>query len=173
MQIGGWTGQDNTLYQQTMNSFAPQEILLRDYQNTNRPEPDVMLFIDYMPSGYAQIQSGNHCLCLNEWAPTLRDVVQVARPDGSSFSVNRYVVSKTGERELALFWYQVHGRGVASEYWAKFYLVADSIRMNRTDGAIVRLMTPMNSGESPDAAQARVMRLVSQLVPMLDRYIPR
>jgi len=62
---------------------------------------------------------------------------------------------------------------VASEYWAKYYLVSDSVRMNRSDGGLVRLMTPMLDGESPDAAEARIMRLGSQLLPLLDNYIPR
>jgi EpsI family protein len=72
-----------------------------------------------------------------------------------------------------LYWFQAHGRAVASEYWAKYYLVSDSIRMNRSDGALVRLMTPMLKGESREAAQARVMKLGSQFLPLLDNYIPR
>lgn len=176
-QIGSWTGLDINLGldQQTMNSFAPQETLLREYQNTNQPElPVVLLFIDYLQSGNAaQIHAEwKHCLP-GGWVPTLREVVEISRPDGSSFLANRYVVSKEGDRELVLNWYQAHGRAVASEFWAKFYLVADSIRMNRTDGALVQLTTHMTDGESPDAAQVRVMRLGSQLAPMLDRYIPR
>jgi hypothetical protein len=62
---------------------------------------------------------------------------------------------------------------VASEYWAKYYLVSDSVRMNRSDGALVRLMTPMLDGESPDAAQTRMMNLGSQFLPLLESYIPR
>jgi hypothetical protein len=62
---------------------------------------------------------------------------------------------------------------VASEYWAKYYLVSDSVRMNRSDGGLVRLLTPMPDGESRDVAQARVMKLGSQLIPLLDNYIPR
>ena len=61
----------------------------------------------------------------------------------------------------------------ASAYQAKEYLITDAIRMNRSDGALVRLMTYMLPGESADAAQARVMKLGSQFLPMLDRYIPR
>jgi hypothetical protein len=45
--------------------------------------------------------------------------------------------------------------------------------MNRSDGALVRLISPMYQGESPDAAQARVMKVGSQLLPLLDNYIPR
>lgn len=66
-------------------------------------------------------------------------------------------------------WYPAHGRAVANEYWARFYLEADSIRMNRSDGALVQLM--MLNSETPDAAQARIMKLGSQFLPLLDRYI--
>ena len=72
-----------------------------------------------------------------------------------------------------LYWFQAHGRAVASEYSAKYYLIDDSIRLNRSDGALVRMMTPMFDGESADAAQARMMKLGSQVLPLLDTYIPR
>jgi EpsI family protein len=86
-------------------------------------------------------------------------VIQIARPDRSSFPANRYVISKWGERALVLYWYLAHDRAVASEYWAKHYLLADSIRTNRSDGAMVRMLTPMYEGKSPEAAQARVINL--------------
>ena len=72
-----------------------------------------------------------------------------------------------------LYWFQAHGRVVASEWSAKYYLIADSIHMDRSDGGMVRLMTPMLEGESADAAQARMMKFGSQLLPLLDNYIPR
>jgi hypothetical protein len=34
-------------------------------------------------------------------------------------------------------------------------------------------MTPMLKGESADAAQARMMKLGTHFVPLLDTYIPR
>jgi EpsI family protein len=129
----------------------------------------------YFPSQRAgdTIHSPDHCLPGAGWIPTSREVIQLARPDGSSVPVNRYVVSKMGERQLVLYWFQAHGRVVASEWSAKYYLISDSIRMNRSDGGMVRLMTPMLDGESPDAAQARMMKFGSQLLPLLDSYIPR
>jgi len=62
---------------------------------------------------------------------------------------------------------------VASEYWAKFYLVADSMRMNRSDGALVRITTQMSPGETAEAAQQRLLPFASRVVPLLDTYIPR
>jgi EpsI family protein len=172
-QIDGWTGTDETLDQQTLDILGPGEFLVRDYENQNQPW--INLYIAYFPTQKTgdTIHSPNHCLPGAGWVPTSRDMVQIARPDGSSFPVNRYVVAKSGDRQLVLYWFQAHGRAVASEYWAKYYLVSDSIAMNRSDGGLVRLMTPLVNGESVDAAQARMMKLGSQFLPLLDSYIPR
>jgi EpsI family protein len=175
LRFGAWAGQELSLDQQTLDILGPGEFLLRDYEDTSRPQPPIGLFIAYFASQRAgdTIHSPNHCLPGAGWVPTSREVVQVSWPDGSSFPVNRYVVSKEGSRRLVLYWFQAHGRVVASEYWAKYYLVADSMRMHRSDGALVRLISAMYPGETPDAAQARVMTIGSQLLPLLDNYIPR
>ena len=176
-QIDGWTGTDDALDQQTLDILGPGEFLMRDYENASQPQPEpwINLYIAYFPTQKAgdTIHSPNHCLPGAGWVPTSREVMRLTRHDGSSFPVNRYVVSKSGDRQLVLYWFQAHGREVASEYWAKYYLVSDSVRMNRSDGALVRLMTPMLEGESADAAQARIMELGSQFIPLLDNYIPR
>jgi len=176
LEIDGWTGTDSVLDQQTLDILGPGEFLVRDYENASQSQPWIDLYIAYFPSQKAgdTIHSPNHCLPGAGWVPTSREVVRIARPDGSTFPANRYVGSKSGERqELVLYWFQAHGRVVASEWWAKYYLVSDSIRLNRSDGALVRLMTPMLDGESPAAAQARAMKLGSQFLPLLDSYIPR
>lgn len=174
-QIDGWTGTDSVLDQQTLDILGPGEFLVRTYEDASELQPWINLYIAYFPSQKAgdTIHSPNHCLPGAGWVPTSREVVQITGPDGSSFPVNRYVVAKGGDRQLVLYWFQAHGRAVASEYWAKYYLVSDSVRMNRSDGGLVRLMTPMLDGESPAAAEARIMKLGSQFLPLLDSYIPR
>jgi EpsI family protein len=99
--------------------------------------------------------------------------VTLSLPGHSPFPANRYVIAKGDSRQLVLYWYWAHDRGVASEYWAKFYLVADSMRMNRSDGALVRITTPMYSGETAEAAQQRLLPFASDVAPLLDNYIPR
>jgi EpsI family protein len=74
---------------------------------------------------------------------------------------------------LVLYWYWAHDRGVASEYWAKVYLVADAMRMNCSDGALVRIMTEMFPGETAETAQQRIAPFASRIVPLLNDYIPR
>jgi len=174
MQFGNWAGTDIPLDEDTLKILGPGEFLLRDYEDTAQRLPWIGLFLAYFPTQKMgdTIHSPSHCLPGAGWVPTEREVVTLTRPDGSVFPVNRYVVSKAGERELVLYWFQAHGREVASEYSAKYYLIADSIRLHRSDGALVRLMTPMDKGESADAAQARIMQLGSQVLPLLDNSLP-
>jgi hypothetical protein len=55
---------------------------------------------------------------------------------------------------------------------AKIQMVADAIRMNRTDGALVRIITPIVSSEGMPAARARAEAFTEQLAPMLPRFVP-
>jgi exosortase D (VPLPA-CTERM-specific) len=174
LRIDGWTGKDKIISQEELDILGPGEYFQRDYENESQPQP-INVFIPYFPSQKAgdTIHSPDHCLLGAGWFPISREVIQLPRLDGSSIPVKRYVVSESGQRQLVLYWFQAHGRVVASEWRAKYFLISDSIRMNRSDGGMVRLMTPMLKGESPDAAQVRLMKLGSQLLPLLDSYIPR
>jgi exosortase D (VPLPA-CTERM-specific) len=174
-QFGPWAGSDVGIDPETLTILGAGEFLLRDYENASESQPGIGLFIAYFPTQKAgdTIHSPSHCLPGAGWVPTQRKFVELPRGDGTSFPANQYVVAKAGERELVLYWYLAHDRAVASEYWAKYYLVADSIRLNRSDGALIRLTTPMSRGESPDAAQARLLRFGSNVIPILNNYVPR
>jgi EpsI family protein len=93
-------------------------------------------------------------------------------PGHVPFPVNRYVIAKGTARKLVLYWYWAHDRGVASEYWAKYYLVRDAIRMNRSDGALIRITTDMLPAETLDAAEQRLSPFTSDVLPLLEQYIP-
>jgi EpsI family protein len=82
-------------------------------------------------------------------------------------------VAKGSDRQLVLYWYEVHGRSVADEYWAKFFLIADAIRTNRRDGALSRIATPILRGESVEAGQLRMVEFAQRIAPLLGKFIPQ
>lgn len=105
---------------------------------------------------------------------TMLPVSVASTPSGpsSEIVINRYIIQKGVDRQLVLYWYQSHGRVVASEYWGKFYLVRDAIRLNRTDGSLVRVIAPITGeGAEPQAEQTAVA-FVKTLFPVLGRYLP-
>jgi len=91
-------------------------------------------------------------------------------PGGAPIQVNQYIVSRGSARDVVLYWYQSHGRVVASEYKAKVYVVADALRYNRTDTALVRVVVPVVTTE--DAALQEARNFVASLFSPLARFLP-
>ena len=174
-QLSNWTGTDIAIQKDVLEVLGPGDFLLRVYQNPAEKQAFVDLFIAYFPSQRTgdAIHSPKHCLPGSGWLPVESSRVTLSLPGHNPFPANRYVIAKGDSRQLVLYWYWAHDRGVASEYWAKFYLVADSMRMNRSDGALVRITTPMYSGETAEAAEQRLLPFAGDVAPLLDSYIPR
>jgi EpsI family protein len=90
---------------------------------------------------------------------------------GAPIVVNRYVIVHGDERELVLYWYQSRDRVVADEFRAKFWVVADAIKLNRTDTALVRVIVPIvNLNE--DAASQVGTDFIRSFFSSLQQYLP-
>jgi len=174
-QLGTWKGTVIPIPDEDLRILGPGDFLDERYENQGTTEPAVDLLILYFPSQRTgdTIHSPQHCLFGAGWLPVESGVTNLSLPGVAALLVNRYVVAKKGERQLVFYWYLAHGRAVASDYRAKFYLVKDAIRLNRSDGALIRIMTSIPKGESTDSAQHRLSSFAETLVPLLDRYVPR
>jgi EpsI family protein len=174
-QLANWDSTEIVQDEKTLAVLGPGDFLERVYQDPSQKLPSVDLFLAYFPSqrvGEAP-HSPQHCLPGSGWNPEENVRITLSLPGHGPFPANRYVITKGDQRRLVLYWFWAHDRGVASEYWAKFYLVKDAIQMNRSDGSLMRLVTPISPGETPDAAQQRIQPLTSAVVALLDNYIPR
>jgi EpsI family protein len=98
--------------------------------------------------------------------------VDLLDANGKLHRVGEYIITDGEVRQFVIYWYQAHGRSVANEYMAKIHMVADAIRMNRTDGALVRVITPIAPGESASQAKKRAEGFTMQIAPLLPRFIP-
>lgn len=174
-QVGEWSGKDVPIPKETLDVLGPGDFLLRVYRSSDEQEPYIDLYIAYFRSQRAgdTVHSPKNCLPGAGWAPVRSERITVSEGGHAPFEANRYIIAKGESRQLVLYWYWAHDRGVASEYWAKYYMVKDSIKMNRSDGALVRVTTPINPGETADRAEQRLMPFVAQIVPQLNSYIPR
>jgi EpsI family protein len=173
-EIGMWRGTDVPIAKDVLSTLGPGDFLLRGYKNSDHSQQPLDLFIAYFPSQGTgdTIHSPQNCLPGAGWTPMHADRIVLSVQGFPSFPANRYLIAKGDSRQFVLYWYWAHDRGVASEYLAKFYLVADSIRMHRSDGAIIRITTPLFPGESLSGAEQRVLPFANTIIPMLDSYIP-
>lgn len=166
----------------TVKEFQFDEATLKvlgvnDYTNRVYFSPalgDLGLYIGYFRTQRtgATIHSPKNCLPGAGWQPTVSEIYQLSLPDGRKVPVNLYVIRKDLDQQIVLYWYQSHGRVVASEYWGKFYMAADAIRLNRTDAALVRITAPVRNGDL-DAARNQAIAFAQQVAVDVEQVIPR
>lgn len=176
-QIGPWESKDLPMDQGVLDILGKGDFLNRVYINDQpggEPIPAVGLFIGYFPTQRTgqTIHSPQHCLPGAGWTFDSSRYTDLQAENGSNFRVGEYVITNGEQKQFVLYWYQAHGRSVANEYVSKFYLIADAMRMNRTDGALVRVITPIASNESLDHARARALSFTRKMAPELPRFIP-
>ena len=170
----GWTSRDVPLSKDVLDVLGPGDFLVRNYRS-DAEDANVALFLAYFPSQRAgdTIHSPQNCLPGAGWAPLRKDRITIDLPGHAPFPANRYLIAKGEERQLVLYWYWAHDRGVASEYRAKFYMIADSIRMHRTDGALIRLSTSVMPNDGKRSAERMLLAFAENIVPLMNTYVPR
>jgi EpsI family protein len=178
MTINGLRGRnDPPLSDKERAILGADDYMVRTYF---APDRAVGLYVGYWESQKRgdTVHSPLNCLPGSGWEPLSHTKLAVPLPRGSAgvtpIEVNRYVIQKGLNRQLVLYWYQSHGRVVASEYWGKFYLVTDAVRYGRSDTAIVRVIAPIGSSGADAETQAErsAVEFVQQIFPLLGSYIP-
>jgi EpsI family protein len=174
LNLGEWSGKQYPIGEDVLAVLGKGDFISRSYRSSAVPAP-IDLLVAYFPSQRSgdSIHSPKNCLPGAGWSFKSSSETEIPTRSGNSIHAGQYVLEQGSQRVLALYWYQAHGRTVASEYAAKYYLVKDAIRLNRTDGALVRVITPLLPNESTAAALNREVSFIENLNPLLDQYIPR
>jgi EpsI family protein len=177
-QIQQWTGQPLP----PMDKKILAVLGVDDYMNRVYFAPDhaaVGLYVGYYNSQRQgdSIHSPMNCLPGAGWEPLSQSSIRIPVTVGTGLTEidsNRYVIQKGLDRQLVLYWYQSHGRTVASEYWSKFFLIRDAVRLNRTDAALVRVIAPINpnADDGETRAERRANDFVKAMFPLLSPYLP-
>lgn len=115
------------------------------------------------------IHSPQNCLPGAGWRPVSAGYLDLS--SGSrTVRVNRYVIEKSADRQVVLYWYQGHGRVVANEYANKALLMWDAMRLNRTNGGLVRVIAPVLT--TAQDATTEAASFASALLPHLRVHLP-
>jgi EpsI family protein len=172
VQIGEWKGQDAPMDKQVLEVLHVDDYLSRTYVSKVGVIGLYVGFYQTQRQGSA-IHSPLNCLPGAGWNPIYRSYLSL--PVGAqNIAINRITIQKGQEKQVVLYWYQAHGRIVASEYWGKFYSIVDAIRINRTDAAIVRVISPVSDSDAGGerAAEASAVGFVQSMFPLLSRHLP-
>lgn len=170
MRLGAWTGQRQTIDPQILAQLEADDYLLADYVAPGQALVDVYVAWYDSQRDRRAAHSPRSCLPGGGWRIEQSETRTVG-PSGRE--VNRLVIANGNVRQLVWYWFDQRGRSVTNEYAVKWFLFWDSVTRSRTDGAMVRLITPLGPLDSPADADARLEGMLRELEPLLSRYVPR
>ncbi len=182
--FGHWTSQEIPISAASLEVLGKGDFLNRVYTadgastakqavSSNEAAP-VQLFIAYFPTqrtGQA-IHSPQNCLPGSGWTFLSSGVTSFTDNAGKTYRVGDYLISDGRYKQEVLYWYQTHGNSIANDYIAKIHMLADSIRLGRTDAALVRVLTPVGANEGLGQAHERLVNFAKLVTPSLPAYIP-
>jgi EpsI family protein len=183
--LGGYAGRDLEMNAQVLDLLNLTDYVMRAYVPVSRGVPasafdgqtrqsaaPVWLYVGYYGSQRtgATYHSPKNCLPGGGWVFKSTGSVKDVIPGAPDAAVNRVVLEKGLDRLLILYWYNDRGRIIADEYAAKGYLILDATTRNRTDGALVRISTPIVGSE--EEAWSHLLAFVRVAAPPLAEHLP-
>jgi exosortase D (VPLPA-CTERM-specific) len=175
LEIGGWSGSPASLDPGVEETLGADDYLSAYYRAPGEAE-GIDLFLSFYRSqteGNA-IHSPEVCLPAAGWevAAIAPYTVALAGTRTGPVTLNRAVIQKGLDKQLVYYWFEGRGRHMTNDFAAKFYALSDSLTRGRTDGGLVRLITPIGAGGEA-AADARLERFLAAGIDRLDRFLPR
>ncbi len=172
LKINEWTGMRKTMDQRIIDALDFSDYIIVDYQNKNGG--NVELYVAYYESQTkgASIHSPATCLSGSGWEFNEAGSAVIKAADNDSMEVNRAFIQKGTYEQLCYYWFPGRGRVLANAYELKLFAFWDALTRQRTDGALVRLITPVYEIEDLEDAEKRLQEFVKDIVPVLEEFIP-
>ena len=171
--VGDLVGSEAELDAGTLNELKLSSYFLGTYVAPQAAAP-VELYVAYYASQNSGriIHSPRGCLPAGGWEISAADL-RVLPDDDGALVVNRVLIAKGATQSLVYYWFPQRGRNLTNEYLVKWFLFWDAVILNRTDGALVRVMTPVADASEIAAADARLQQFIHKVRPKLDYYLPQ
>ena len=171
--LGDWQfAVEGVVDQDSRDVLKADDLLLREYRQPASRQAATLFVAAFRSQRNGKTpHSPKNCLPGAGWTPLVQDLYQVDVGADAPITVNRYVVQHAEQRQLVLYWYQSRDRVVANEYTAKYYVMVDAMKLNRTDTALVRVVVPIVDGDEQTATRTAADFVKSFFQP-LHQYLP-
>jgi EpsI family protein len=157
---------------ETRDILKADDLMYRQYRDSSTGRSGTLFVAAFRSQRNGKTpHSPKNCLPGSGWTQLSSGDYSIDVGGGQPIVVNRYVVQHGDDRSVVLYWYQSRDRVVASEYKAKFWVMADAIRLNRTDTALVRVVMPVINGDA-DAATRVGASFVQSFFGTLRQFLP-
>jgi exosortase D (VPLPA-CTERM-specific) len=174
-RIGEWRGSNQTLTPEIEQVLAADDYINMTFVSTETRAVTNLFVAFYNRQTEGQgIHSPEVCLPSAGWEIFSIQPYQVSFPDSpyGTFEVNRAVIQNGQDQQLVYYWFEQRGKRLTNDFRAKLTVLKDSLTIGRTDGALVRFITPIEEGETEAEADARLQAFMAPNLQRLPAYVP-
>ncbi|MCK5539737.1 MAG: VPLPA-CTERM-specific exosortase XrtD [Deltaproteobacteria bacterium] len=172
LTIGSWQGERQGMEEKFIKALDLSDYFIIDYQDDAGQQ--INFYTAYYESQRKgeSIHSPASCMTGSGWVfkEVGEKVLEIS--DYGGFTVNRVFMLKSGSQQLSYYWFPQRGRNLTNAYQLKIFVFWDALTKQRTDGALVRLITQVGEFEKVGDADRRLQSFMSQALPFLDQYLP-
>ncbi len=174
LTVGEWSARTTEeLEEKFLKALKLSDYIMADYKNAAGKE--VNFYVAYYESQRKgeSIHSPETCLPGSGWDFQNEGTVTVAVTNNPfSVKINRAYMVKPGAQQVTYFWFSLRGRTVTHLWQVKLYNFWDALTRQRTDGALIRLVTPLYPSESLEDADRRLKDFMKKTLPVLEEFLP-
>jgi len=169
-QFDSWSGVDGE-FDPVYGVDPAQTSLLRIYyRNVNMP---VIVYVGFYGSLAAvmEVHNPERCYPGQGWTILSTGKTAMGLFRDKQIPAQEIIVGKNGNRRLVRWWYNAGSRPIKTRLRHVYAMLAMSTITGRTDGALVRLETPVDDyGEA--AAETRINEFQRSILPQLEKALP-
>lgn len=173
LHLGDWVATESSLDIETEQALGFEDYVLADYRRADGSP--VNFYVAFYASQRRGVSPHSPQVCIpgGGWVISQLERTAFNLNDGNPIDVVRVVIDRANQRQIVYYWFEQRGRRIANEYWMKWYLFVDALTRNRTDGALVRVVSPVRQGESTEAVDQRIQDFIRLSEPHLGTFVPR
>jgi exosortase D (VPLPA-CTERM-specific) len=174
LQIGEWSGKKFGLEQEIVEELDFSDYITVEYVNPKQRMVSFYTAFYESQSKGESIHSPESCLPGGGWVTEQSGPYEMKHlTKNQSMKVNRTLIRNGDNRQLVYYWFPCRGRILTNLYQLKLYTFWDALTHQRTDGALVRVLTPVYPAEKLHLAEQRLQGFVRQIVPLLNEFLPQ
>jgi len=171
-EFSGWDAEIRPMDPAVAEVLGADDTIVADLSSPNGDVVNIYLaYLDSQRDGRSW-HSPRQCIPGGGWQIVSHTIEETATPSGKPMKYNRLIIQYRDYQQLVYYWYDQRGRNVANEFAMKFWLIYDAVMRKRSDGAMVRLITPIRAEKGIAEADSLLQDMQAKMDAFLPTYVP-
>lgn len=171
-KIGEWKANESRLPPTIEAVAGASDYYYGDYTSVLNKKVNVYIAFYKDQKNGAAPHSPKVCIPGDGWKITSDTEVKIVDVRGIKYKVSRLLIKK-GKHQIVTYYWLKQGKHIFSQqFFARLNLLWFAITENRSDAALIRLVSEVNEGEDIVSVDKRLQEMSTGLLSVLNEYVP-